>query len=632
MKKILILLVGISLILSSCGSKKKAIATKPTTQTTSKKEITVSEPTEVVVKEANKSVINSSSKLTDTQLYINQYAKIAIEEMEIYKIPASITLAQGILESSSGNSELTKKSNNHFGIKCHQKWTGARTYHDDDEEGECFRVYKEAASSFKDHSEFLNGRRRYSFLFNLDKGDYVSWARGLRQAGYATDNQYPQKLIRIIERYKLYQYDKEVLGDDYEKEGKNTLSHLVKKGETLYSIGDFYSISVAKLMKINHLTSSTLFVGQRITLRSESISDDSFLSEETGTNGQVVTTGINGKTATHHIVKQKETLFAISRKYKLSLKKLKEYNNLSSCDINIGQQLFLEPVDKSLLAATKNKVVAQEKSADNKKHEEVIVAKEKTVTSKVQVDQDSIAYHLVKQKETLFGISRKYKLSLKKLKKYNNLSSCDINIGQKLYLAKADKSLLGKEKAVGITTDNKDVSINSNKEVAKVEEEVVLEVPEIKETNITPVKQETIVVAIVEDVVPTTKENIEVDLPMKTISKNETPPDFHTVKEGETLYAIAYKYNLEIPMFRKINRLKTDNISVGQHLRLRKGAVLPKTATSASYNTKNNRHTVVKGDTLYSIATRNLLTIERLKQLNNLDGNTITIGQVLVLE
>ena len=112
-----------------------------------------------------------------------------------YGIPASITLAQGILESGSGKGELTRKSNNHFGIKCHRNWTGDRAYHDDDEKGECFRRYNHPMYSFNDHSQFLTGRKRYAFLFKLRKDDYKGWARGLRKAGYATDKKYPQKLI-----------------------------------------------------------------------------------------------------------------------------------------------------------------------------------------------------------------------------------------------------------------------------------------------------------------------------------------------------------------------------------------------------------------------------------------------------
>ena len=135
--------------------------------------------------------------------YILKYAPIAVHEMHASEIPASITLAQGILESGSGKSLLATKSNNHFGIKCHSKWQGERVYHDDDEKGECFRKYQFVETSYKDHSAFLSNRSRYAFLFDYNKKDYKKWAKGLRKAGYATDKKYPQKLIKLIRTYKL---------------------------------------------------------------------------------------------------------------------------------------------------------------------------------------------------------------------------------------------------------------------------------------------------------------------------------------------------------------------------------------------------------------------------------------------
>lgn len=139
--------------------------------------------------------------------YINEYKNVAISEMEQFGIPASITLAQGILESGAGTAELAREANNHFGIKCHSTWTGDRMYHDDDEKQECFRKYENAAESFRDHSKFLNERERYKSLFDLKKDDYKGWAKGLKAAGYATDPHYADRLIELIEKYDLSQYD-----------------------------------------------------------------------------------------------------------------------------------------------------------------------------------------------------------------------------------------------------------------------------------------------------------------------------------------------------------------------------------------------------------------------------------------
>ncbi|MFV0530972.1 MAG: glucosaminidase domain-containing protein [Flavobacteriales bacterium] len=140
------------------------------------------------------------------ELYVKRFAKTAIDEMEKYSIPASITLAQGMLESSYGGSDLTNRSNNHFGIKCHSSWTGERVYHDDDARGECFRKYSSPWFSFRDHSKFLQ-KKRYQHLYTYDSKDYKSWAKGLKKAGYATNPKYPELLISKIEKYQLWRYD-----------------------------------------------------------------------------------------------------------------------------------------------------------------------------------------------------------------------------------------------------------------------------------------------------------------------------------------------------------------------------------------------------------------------------------------
>ena len=144
--------------------------------------------------------------------YIKTYKDIAIREMKTHKIPASITLAQGLLESGAGNSALAREAKNHFGIKCHKGWEGDTYYMDDDEKNECFRKYKNAEESFKDHSEFLTTRGRYSALFDLKITDYKGWAKGLKAAGYATNPKYAQLLIDRIELYNLTKYDKIALG------------------------------------------------------------------------------------------------------------------------------------------------------------------------------------------------------------------------------------------------------------------------------------------------------------------------------------------------------------------------------------------------------------------------------------
>jgi flagellum-specific peptidoglycan hydrolase FlgJ len=188
-----------------------------------------------------------------------------------YGIPASITLAQGILESGAGRSALSKKSNNHFGIKCHKGWTGQRVFHDDDELQECFRKYKDPKYSFRDHSLFLTQRSRYEGLFTYKKNDYKSWAKGLRKAGYATDPKYPQKLINIIETYQLYSYDVEVLGKKNKRKKEKSSKvkiYSVLKGDTLYSISLKFDITVDALKRYNGLVSNTISIGQELYVHS----------------------------------------------------------------------------------------------------------------------------------------------------------------------------------------------------------------------------------------------------------------------------------------------------------------------------------------------------------------------------
>lgn len=149
----------------------------------------------------------SQRKLTSYQKYISTYSSLAIQQQKKYHIPASITLAQGLLESGAGQSDLARRSNNHFGIKCHSEWRGGRVYHDDDLRGECFRKYKRVEDSYEDHSRFLAERPRYASLFKLNSKDYKGWAKGLQKCGYATDRAYANKLIKVIEDYELYRFD-----------------------------------------------------------------------------------------------------------------------------------------------------------------------------------------------------------------------------------------------------------------------------------------------------------------------------------------------------------------------------------------------------------------------------------------
>ncbi len=266
----LIMILIVALTLASCGGKKRIVTKKKNAKT--KTERVVRDHRSSIPSDEGSPVVTTprpSGNLNVNEIYIATYSEIAKNNMRTHKIPASITLAQGILESGSGRGRLAVEANNHFGIKCHG-WTGEKIHHDDDASQECFRKYKHAEQSFEDHSEFLTSRGRYSKLFQLDIDDYQGWAKGLRAAGYATDRKYPDKLISLIERFQLYQFDQEVLGTKSKprrSEVASQLTHKVVKGDTMYSLSKRYNLSVDELQKLNGMNNNDLQIGQILIIK-----------------------------------------------------------------------------------------------------------------------------------------------------------------------------------------------------------------------------------------------------------------------------------------------------------------------------------------------------------------------------
>ena len=268
------------------------------------------------------------------QAYIDQYKDLAIEQMLKYNIPASITLSQGLLESGAGRSWLTKSSNNHFGIKCHG-WTGRRVFHDDDERGECFRAYDNPRQSFEDHSRFLATQSRYARLFNYSRTDYKSWARGLKQCGYATNPQYASKLIQIIELYNLNQYDKAKKFDQFmvkhsteDGVAPDGNFHVIKAYNKNYYViarkGDsFQSLSKELLAKYNERSyKEELAAGDVIYLKKKR---------------KKATKEYKNRP---HIVQNGESMYLISQKYGIRLSSLYKKNHLSpDYQIKVGDKL-----------------------------------------------------------------------------------------------------------------------------------------------------------------------------------------------------------------------------------------------------------------------------------------------------
>ncbi len=367
-----------------------------------------------------------SQKISAEQ-YIKTYKDNAIREMKRMGVPAAITLAQGLLETENGNSDLLKKSNNHFGIKCKSSWTAEGVSHADDAIGECFRTYKDAEGSYRDHSNYLRGNDRYAFLFKLDPRDYKGWAYGLKRAGYATNLRYPEILIKNIEENNLQQYtmvavnevpvfdaskyqsdpEEKAFNEIVKSKGSsnnqqvNIVSNTSKekidingskaiyetKGRSLLAIATENNINLNKLLEYNDLQKDGL------------LEDDQFIFlEKKSKEGD----------KDFYIVQNNESLYDVAQKNGIRLQNLYEYNNLKG-DENIfaGSKLNLKPTSK----------------------DQPVLVKEIPVITPVKT-------YAVQPKEGLYAISKKYGVTVAQLKEWNNLTDDNLKVGQQLIVSK----------------------------------------------------------------------------------------------------------------------------------------------------------------------------------------------------
>ncbi len=362
----------------------------------------------------------AQERMTAAQ-YIAGFKDIAMSEMRRTGIPASIKLAQGLLEAEMGNSNLVKRSNNHFGIKCKTEWTGESVSHDDDEKGECFRKYNNPEDSYRDHSDFLRTRERYASLFNLRPGDYKGWAYGLKKAGYATNPRYPQMLIYNIEKYNLQQYDEIVINSpaespapekmeidepadepetevltagtnevesaaDYKvKTRRNGLNAVfASRGTSLLAIATVHQVPLTRLLEYNDLKKDGL------------LQEDSwiYLERKSKESSQSTHTAVSG-----------ETLSDISQSHGVQLSRLVDYNNKSPEEpLAAGTLIHLKPVPMDVAASGNVR------------------------TGKF--------LHEVAPKEGLYAISKKYNVSIEDIKSWNNLTSDQLTVGQQLIISK----------------------------------------------------------------------------------------------------------------------------------------------------------------------------------------------------
>ena len=285
--------------------------------------------------------------------YITEWKEVAMRKMKEHGIPASITLAQGLLESRNGNSALAAEGNNHFGIKCTPDWSGGRMYHDDDKKDDCFRKYKRAEDSFEDHSKFLQ-RPRYAALFELRPTDYKGWARGLKKAGYATDPRYPDKLIELIERYELHKFDEgiDVTYAARTKPGSTPKSERKPpRGRETNSMG---TVTIGGGREVFTSENRVKFVlareGEtvaRIAAELEQMPGwiagwNDMAKDERLEEGQVIhiqPKRNKSKVAPTHVAEAGETLWGISQRYGVKLKKLAQYNNMGIADTVVAGQV-----------------------------------------------------------------------------------------------------------------------------------------------------------------------------------------------------------------------------------------------------------------------------------------------------
>lgn len=349
------------------------------------------------------------------QAYVNAYKDLAITEMQRTGVPASITLAQGILESQSGESKLALKSNNHFGIKCKPEWTGERTYHDDDTRQECFRVYSSAEDSYRDHSDFLKNREYYTALFKLDPKDDAGWAIGLKKAGYATDKSYPTRLLKIIEDYQLHQYSEMALNEDagitsnsnitqntsqnlnnYASQKNNSKKlRVINQTNITYVENDPAKATITSQEKMDLLVNNTNFETEEQEKNTVGKTTQQ-IQNTTNTKSTYPTTVFSINHANVIYASSGTSTLSIANKYGISLSKLMEFNELEEIDILMYDQLIF--LEKKL------------KKGANDFYQSV-------------------------GKESLVYISQKEGVRLESLMEYNNLKRESVlTNGQKIYL------------------------------------------------------------------------------------------------------------------------------------------------------------------------------------------------------
>ncbi|WP_121352122.1 glucosaminidase domain-containing protein [Flavisolibacter nicotianae] len=374
------------------------------------------------------------------EAYIAQFKDIAMAEMARTGVPAAITLAQGIHETGAGTSDLVLKSNNHFGIKCKTEWDGEKVYHDDDAKGECFRKYDDPFVSYKDHSDFLRNRPFYAALFKLDPTDYEAWAFGLKKAGYATNPKYPQILIKLIQDYNLQDYTLIVLGKKERNENDPAWTKasteqpraVTAKNSEVPAVKHNYPAGVFTIneTKVIFITKGTSYLKvateQNISLgRLLEFNDlqDGDVAREDGLLflQRKRKTGANDT----HIVAAGETLYQIAQAEGIRLESLLRYNFLTAnVQVLAGEKLYLRDKAPAMPRLAGERVQA------------TTVSTESSYTAKEAPKASLAIMHVVQPKDTVYSIARKYEVGVDEVKKWNEMETTDLKIGQQIKINK----------------------------------------------------------------------------------------------------------------------------------------------------------------------------------------------------
>ena len=607
--------------------------------------------------------------------YILKYAPIAKAEMKRMGIPASITIAQGILESNFGNSELAKNANNHFGIKCHSDWKGKGYYMDDDKKNECFRVYKNAEESFTDHSNYLKTRTNYASLFKLDPKDYKSWAKGLKNAGYATNPQYANLLIHMIEEHKLTQLDdqeakeekvspKDVLAqyDNKVMMFNNIKTVVVQPGETLDDVARKYNISKQRLMNYNDIAEGdSLPMASKIYLQPKRFR------------------GFNKL----HEVKKGENMKVISQKEGIKLWSLYRKNRMEwGQEAAVGESLCLQSRCANPPKLKPEELIRQEirdaidaRSAEQRKK---FVQERADSVAKAAANPSAtttVVTPEVAVKETPTEEKVVMPKTVKDTAKVASAEPTTVhtipieNPGDTMPLIIHDDGVSANV-IVHHDADTIFHEVKAKETLYSISQKYYTTVDNLKKWNnlILPISiGQKLIVAFgkipdapkpIEMINKTTPEEPK-PVAEKPKPANEKPvlntttttTEYHTVKAGEGLFGIAKLYKITTGQIKEWNHMTSDDIKPGQKLRVSdpskttteakpavktepapkvEKATAPTTTTPAD-EAGDEHHTVAAGETLYSIARSFGVTVAQLKAWNSLTDLNLQIGQKLVV-